>query len=93
MHSKTIAELANGLKNREYSSEELTRTFLERIQNLDGELNSFITVAEEHALKQAKDADQLFAAGKGNYLTGIPLAQKDIFCTNGINDLCFKDAG
>ncbi len=88
MHSKTIAELAEGLKKGDFSSEELTKSFLQRIKQYDSELNSFITVSEEHALTQARAADELIAKGKGSVLTGIPLAQKDIFCTNGIKTTC-----
>ncbi|MCW8900126.1 MAG: Asp-tRNA(Asn)/Glu-tRNA(Gln) amidotransferase subunit GatA [Gammaproteobacteria bacterium] len=88
MHSKTIAELAAGLKKGDFSSEELTRSFLQRIQQFDPELNSFITVSEEHALTQAKAADAVIAKGNATALTGIPLAQKDIFCTNGIKTTC-----
>ena len=88
MHSKTIAELAAGLKKGDFSSEELTKNFLQRINQYDSELNSFITVSDDHALAQARAADALIAKGTGSALTGIPLAQKDIFCTNGIKTTC-----
>ena len=88
MHSKTIAELAEGLKNGDFSSEELTKNYLQRIKQFDPELNSFITVSEDHALNQARAADKLIAAGNASVLTGIPFAQKDIFCTNGIKTSC-----
>ncbi|MCK9530140.1 MAG: Asp-tRNA(Asn)/Glu-tRNA(Gln) amidotransferase subunit GatA [Gammaproteobacteria bacterium] len=88
MHDKTIAQLAAGLKAREYSSEELTRAYLERIARLDPQLNSFITVTPELALAQARAADRLIAEGKAGPLTGVPLAQKDIFCTDGVRTSC-----
>lgn len=88
MHSKTIAELAQGLKKGDFSSEELTKTYLERINKYDTELNSFITVCEEHALAQARAADESIAKGTSSILTGIPFAQKDIFCTNGVKTTC-----
>ncbi|HFQ14014.1 MAG TPA: Asp-tRNA(Asn)/Glu-tRNA(Gln) amidotransferase GatCAB subunit A, partial [Gammaproteobacteria bacterium] len=88
MHNKTIAELARGLREGEYSSEELTRHFLERIKKLDETVNSFITVSEERALAQARQADARIAAGEAGPLTGIPLAQKDIFCTDGVKTSC-----
>ena len=88
MHSKTIAELAEGLKNGDFSSEELTKNYLQRIKQFDPELNSFITVSEDHALNQARAADKLIAVGNASVLTGIPFAQKDIFCTNGIKTSC-----
>lgn len=88
MHNKTLAELRASLDRREFSSLELTRHFLERIRQYDTTLNSFITVTEERALAQAQAADQLIAAGRAGPLTGIPMAQKDIFCTNGVRTSC-----
>lgn len=88
MHNKTIAELAAGLKSGAFSSEELTRAFLARIAGHNGELNSFITVTDEIALKQAKEADLRIASGNADPLTGIPLAHKDIFCTDGVRTSC-----
>ncbi|VAX07052.1 Aspartyl-tRNA(Asn) amidotransferase subunit A @ Glutamyl-tRNA(Gln) amidotransferase subunit A [hydrothermal vent metagenome] len=88
MHNKTIAELSRGLREGEFSSEELTRHFLARINSLDSGLNSFITVSDELALTQAQQADQRIAVGEAGVLTGIPLAQKDIFCTDGVKTSC-----
>ncbi len=89
MHTKSLTELSQGLRNREFSSVELTQHFLDRIKRYDGQLNSFITVTEEVALAQAKAADELLQAGNpSSPLTGIPLAHKDIFCTNGIKTSC-----
>ena len=73
MHSKTIAELADGLKKGDFSSEELTKSYLQRIKQFDSELNSFITVSEDHALAQARAADESIAKGAASVLTGIPL--------------------
>ena len=88
MYQMTIAELAAGLKSGQFSSEELTQSYLQRIKQYDPELNSYITVLEEQALAQAKAADQRLASGTAGPLTGIPLAQKDIFCTNGVKTSC-----
>jgi aspartyl-tRNA(Asn)/glutamyl-tRNA(Gln) amidotransferase subunit A len=88
MHDKTIAELADGLRRAEYSSEELTRAYLERIARLDPKLNSFITVIGDQALDAARAADARLRAGDGSPLTGIPIAHKDIFCTKGIRTSC-----
>ena len=88
MHNKTIAELAAGLKAGEFTSEELTRAYLERIKQLDGDLNSYITVTEEQALEQARAADARIAAGESGPLTGVPIAHKDIFCTDGVRTSC-----
>ncbi len=88
MHNKTIAELSAGLRAKEYSSEELTRTFLKRIEQHDKRLNAFITVTPEHALAQARAADRQLATGEAETLTGVPIAHKDIFCTQGIRTSC-----
>ena len=82
MHKLSIAELSKGLKNQEFSSVELTQHFLDRIGV--SSLNSYITVTDELALSQAKQADLKIAKGISNILTGIPYAHKDIFCTMGV---------
>ena len=82
MHKFSVSELSKGLKNRDFSSVELTQHYLNRIDHSD--LNAFITVTEDLALSQAKEADTMLAKGKANNLTGIPYAHKDIFCTKGI---------
>jgi aspartyl-tRNA(Asn)/glutamyl-tRNA(Gln) amidotransferase subunit A len=88
MHNKTIVELSSGLKSGEFSSEELTHSLLERIERLDPRLNSFITVTSEQALNQARAADRRIRSGDAATLTGIPIAQKDIFCTFGVRTSC-----
>lgn len=88
MHNKTLAELSTTLSSRECSSVELTQHYIDRIKRLDPALNSFITVTENEALQQAKAADAQIAAGNKGPLTGIPMAQKDIFCTNGVKTSC-----
>ena len=88
MHNKTIAELSQGLAEGEFSSQELTQAYLERIDSLDEQVNSFITVTAEQALAEAKAADAHIQAGTAGPLTGIPIAQKDIFCTNGVKTTC-----
>jgi len=88
MHNKTIAELSQALSNKEISSVELTRIFLKRAESFNPELNCYLTIPEEHALKAAKAADEKIAAGTATPLTGIPIAQKDIFCTKDIKTSC-----
>ncbi len=87
-NSTTVKQLQLGLAQGDFSSVELTREYLDRIQQLNPKLNAFITVTEEQALAQAEDADNLIAKGDGQALTGIPLAHKDIFCTDGIATTC-----
>jgi aspartyl-tRNA(Asn)/glutamyl-tRNA(Gln) amidotransferase subunit A len=88
----TVSELSAALAAKKISSVELTRLFLDRIKRLNGRLNAFITVDEEHSLAQARVADERRAgsgkAGEAGPLTGIPVAHKDIFCTRGIRTTC-----
>ncbi len=82
IYTKTIAQLSQGLKDKEFSSVEITQHYLDRIKQSD--LNAFITVTDELAMSQARAADEKIAAGTSNILTGIPYAHKDIFCTQGV---------
>jgi aspartyl-tRNA(Asn)/glutamyl-tRNA(Gln) amidotransferase subunit A len=88
MHNKSIAELAAGLRAGAFSSQELTRSFLDRIATLDPKLNSLITLTEASALQQADAADRRLASGDAAALTGIPFLHKDIFCTLGVRTSC-----
>lgn len=88
MHNLTIAEMIQQLQGKQFSSVELTEHFLQRIEQYDPELNSFITVTREQALEQAKAADQRLAKGSAPNLCGVPLAHKDIFCTSGVRTSC-----
>lgn len=121
MYKKTVTELVNGLKNKEFSSADITKAYLERIKKFDAKLNSFITVTRDNALALAKQIDdgmhnnthrQATSATSFNSivnaaaptaidvdgahsssqlssaLAGIPIAYKDIFCTNGIKTSC-----
>ena len=85
---RTVAAIATALEARAFSSVEITEHYLARIAALDGTLNSFITIDEERALAQARAADEQRAAGKANKLTGVPYANKDIFCTKGVKTSC-----
>ncbi len=82
MHDRTIAELTEGLKSKEFSSVEIVQNYLDKINASD--LNAFITITTEMAIKQAQVADERIAKGNANILTGIPYAHKDIFCTSGV---------
>jgi aspartyl-tRNA(Asn)/glutamyl-tRNA(Gln) amidotransferase subunit A len=84
----TVAELVRGLAAKRYSSVELTRAYLDRVAAVQPELNAFITVTGEAALAAAARADEARAAGRGGPLTGVPLAHKDIFCTEGVLTTC-----
>jgi aspartyl-tRNA(Asn)/glutamyl-tRNA(Gln) amidotransferase subunit A len=88
MHTLSIKQLAEGLRAKKFSARELAQHFLRRIEAHDPKLNSFITVTPEAALRQADAADATLAQGQGGPLAGIPVAQKDIFCTRGIKTSC-----
>ncbi|MGR8979778.1 MAG: Asp-tRNA(Asn)/Glu-tRNA(Gln) amidotransferase subunit GatA [Gammaproteobacteria bacterium] len=87
MYDKTITELAKGLRSGDYSSQELTRVFLDRIKQ-HPEVNAYITVTEALAMENAKSADARIAQGDKSLLAGIPIAHKDIFCTDGVKTSC-----
>src|SRR3990167_3761849 len=88
MYNKTLAQLSLALHAREISSVELPQLYLDRIKQFNPMLNAFITVSQTHALAQAVKADKLIASHKASALTGIPIAQKDIFCTKNIKTSC-----
>ena len=88
MHNFTITELIDGLKNRVFSSTEITQHFLSRIKTLDPAFNSVITLTEGQAIEAARLADQQLAKGDSAPLCGIPVLHKDIFCTNGVRTSC-----
>ncbi|MHB8167713.1 MAG: Asp-tRNA(Asn)/Glu-tRNA(Gln) amidotransferase subunit GatA [Sulfuricella sp.] len=88
MINTSLKALSAQLASKKISSVELTQTFLERIRALNPRLNAFITIDENKSLAQAKAADGLIASGKAGPLTGIPVAQKDIFCAEGWLSTC-----
>ncbi|MEH6591741.1 MAG: Asp-tRNA(Asn)/Glu-tRNA(Gln) amidotransferase subunit GatA [Halioglobus sp.] len=83
MHTKSVASLSKALQQKDISSQELTRSYLDQIAAHNDLLNAYITVEEDGAMAAAKAADERIAAGNSEPLTGIPLAHKDIFCTQG----------
>ncbi|AGM41517.1 aspartyl/glutamyl-tRNA amidotransferase subunit A [Spiribacter salinus M19-40] len=87
MHDRTIAELGALLEQGALSSVELTSAVLEAIEQT-ASLNAFISVTPEAALAEARAADAARARGDAGPLTGIPIAHKDIFCTEGVRTSC-----
>ncbi|MBE9578215.1 Asp-tRNA(Asn)/Glu-tRNA(Gln) amidotransferase subunit GatA [Moraxella sp. K1664] len=84
LHHLSVHELADGLKNKQFSSQELVKHFTSRIDSLDGQINSFITKDFDNALKHAELADKLRAEGDARPLLGVPMAHKDNLCTKGV---------
>ncbi|WP_298036131.1 Asp-tRNA(Asn)/Glu-tRNA(Gln) amidotransferase subunit GatA [uncultured Desulfuromonas sp.] len=84
----TLRELQRMLADKKVSSAELTRAFLARIAEADARVNAYVTVCEDQALAAAAEADRRIAAGEAGPLTGIPVALKDIFNTEGVRTTC-----
>jgi aspartyl-tRNA(Asn)/glutamyl-tRNA(Gln) amidotransferase subunit A len=80
----TIAEAQAGLRAKQFSAVDLTMAFLHGIEALNPRLNAYLTVSHSKALAQAQAADAAIARGDARPLTGIPLAIKDLFCTEGV---------
>jgi aspartyl-tRNA(Asn)/glutamyl-tRNA(Gln) amidotransferase subunit A len=86
---KTASELSQLLKKREASSREITESVFRRMDKREGEINAFITMTREIALKQADQADRRYRDKESlSPLDGVPVAVKDILCTKGIRTTC-----
>ncbi|MCB1958539.1 MAG: aspartyl/glutamyl-tRNA amidotransferase subunit A, partial [Rhodocyclaceae bacterium] len=88
MLNASLKELAAALAARRVSSVELTQATLDRIAARDGAINAFVHVDADGALAAARAADARIAAGQSGPLTGIPIAHKDVFCTEGLPTTC-----
>jgi aspartyl-tRNA(Asn)/glutamyl-tRNA(Gln) amidotransferase subunit A len=88
LHDKSVAELSAALQARQVSSVEVTRTLLDRVERHQANLNAFISITAEAALAEAARADVRLGRKDAGPLTGIPIAHKDIFCTQGEKTTC-----
>ncbi len=88
MINASLKQLSQALAAKQISSVELTTLFLDRIATHNPQINAFVTVDREKSLNSARAADARIAAGNGGLLTGIPIAQKDIFCAEGWTTTC-----
>jgi aspartyl-tRNA(Asn)/glutamyl-tRNA(Gln) amidotransferase subunit A len=80
----TLADARDGLRARSFSATELTKAFLAAIEKANDRLNAYVLPTPEHALAQAGESDKRLAAGTARPLEGLPLGNKDLFCTQGI---------
>jgi len=88
MINSSLKTLGQMLAKKEVSSVELTQAFLNRIDTLNPDINAYIALDQDKTLAQAKAADVRIASGNAEPLTGIPIAQKDIFCAKGWKTTC-----
>ena len=88
MKELSISALNQSLKNKDFTSVELTEYFLNRIKKYNKDLNALITCFDEKALNSAKLADEKIATGSAPDLCGIPILHKDIFCTKDVLTTC-----
>jgi aspartyl-tRNA(Asn)/glutamyl-tRNA(Gln) amidotransferase subunit A len=89
LHELSIQKTHELLSSRQISSEELTRVYLERIHRLDPQIKAYVTVSDQLALEQAREADKHLKTGEGlTPLTGIPYSAKDSISTRGVNTTC-----
>ncbi len=84
LNDLSLGEARDGLRRRDFTAQELTEAHLDAVAALNPRLNAFITVSADEARAQAAAADVKLAAGDHGRLLGLPLAIKDLFCTEGV---------
>ena len=87
MTYKSVTEILEAIKKKDISATEITKEYLKRIKASD-DLNCFITLTEDSALNRAKEIDKDISKNNLKPLSGLPIAQKDIFCTKGVKTSC-----
>ena len=88
IHKNSLTQLTIGLRAKKFSSVELVRAYLARIEASQPALNAFVSVTADQALAAAAAADRELAAGGGGPLAGVPIGHKDLFCTAGVRTTC-----
>lgn len=85
----TVEEIRDGIKNKKLKSEEVVKAYFNKIKERDENINSYLTLCEEEAIKEAKIIDEKIAKGETlGKLAGVPIAIKDNICTDGIRTTC-----
>jgi len=88
IYEYSLSELSEALQTKKISSVELTKTFLDRIKRYNSTLNAYLHTNPEASLEAAAQADKQLSKGDKSPLLGIPIAQKDIFCTTDMPTTC-----
>src|SRR4030042_1625475 len=88
LHQLTISQAYQLIKEKKVSSVELTKASLARLAKIEDKVHACVTISEDAALEQAKEADKAISSGKIKPLTGIPSLIKDVMCTKGIKTTC-----
>ena len=88
LHYLTIHQLKELISKGDVSSVEITKAVLSRIESVESNVKSFVSIHPDSAIKQASIADNLVSQGNINALTGIPAQLKDNLCTLGVNTTC-----
>ena len=88
MINNSLKQLGQMLASKQISSVEMTQTFLDRIAKYNPSINAYISLDYDKTIAQAKAADVKISNGAAAPLTGIPIAQKDIFCAKGWQTTC-----
>ena len=84
-----MEEIRDGIKNKKFTSEEVVKAYFNKIKERDENINSYLTLCEEEAIKEAKIIDEKIAKGETlGKLAGVPIAIKDNICTDGIRTTC-----
>ncbi|MHB0875738.1 MAG: Asp-tRNA(Asn)/Glu-tRNA(Gln) amidotransferase subunit GatA [Anaerolineae bacterium] len=84
----SVGEIATALRRRDFSSAEVTRAFLDRIGDTNPATHSYLSVDADYSLAMAAEADRRLAAGEEGSLLGVPLAIKDVICTEHFPTTC-----
>ena len=84
LNELTIKKAVEGLGKKDFSSVELTQACLNRIDGRNDAINAFISVDEDLAMREAKDADKKISKGDKDLLLGVPFGVKDAICVKDV---------